>query len=962
MIKRLFTGLLLAGLVFVGSTGTALALSPAQGTDLNSVEWRLTELRWNVGNLLATIESLPVRNASEIQVKIGLLQQALSLQTLIERLEGLSTPPVQPPFEPPLDLVQPILTLASVTNGHPVLNWTNQSNVLFTLYRRQGSTDFDFLAIPKPDAPDCDGNTTSLCRVLNGLSVTTATDSTVKPSGVYTYAVLARKNVESSGGASSWISNRVQATSGGNQAMVPVITSSQTTAQIGSDDEIVTTWSLPYSGTNWQWRLYNSTGTYLAPNGGISDGAAPTGSVAHSFTKIYYQNIDLVPGFYLMKLCSESVIDTQLCSNTVSFNLTAASASRTSISNVALSETNTTSTDSTSLANPTKLRPGTTQRVKWVDAHPVFTGRTYKIELLNNGSVYAPLAFAVSGVQYVANSPYHRYYDVSIPANLSGNGYYQLRVGITPSPTITPLESMTMNTSGQLTLASSPTTGSLRVTAPNGGEKWQIGSTHTILWTPYNPQNNVNTAFTQVEAYLDKVVNGQFLNVGRIVESGKASIHWVGDLNVNGNLAQPGDYYVRVVNKITGQTDRSDSPFKLVPQGTISVNLKLDGSENEIRNLPANGKQVLASWTSNAENGSCVIYVDVFGEQGEQYANLPATGSKSIFLGPHTGSVGINCTATTPIEGTANDKISVSQANASIRVSFPNQSGTSLRFDDQTNIILDTNKISRVSVALYKNDASYRWIARDFPVPETQRLQVISWRPSDVLTASEVVSGAVYKIYVIGFANDGTGGTVEDKSDAPFKFSELPPPPVVSNDIRKIITIDKGTYANGENITVSLKLKNLGTSRATISPNGCVVPNSRIYLGSTGADIEPLVYSQPNPVACTMALVELGPGEERTFTRTVPVGGNAYPVTNGAGYNLRLPYANSTYYLYFTVTNTTQTITPWIGQFSLGSNSNWSVGTSHTFTWTSRDLPATSKIHVTYSMQILKRLHHIQQR
>lgn len=311
--------------------------------------------------------------------------------------------------------------------------------------------------------------------------------------------------------------------------------------------------------------------------------------------------------------------------------------------------------------------------------------------------------------------------------------------------------------------------GNLRVTVPNGGEQWQIGSLHTVLWTPYDPTNNVNRAGTQVKAYLMHLENGNLVNKGEIIESGKASIHWAGDLDVYGNYPTPGDnYYVKLVNRVTGETDVSDAPFRLVSQGSISAHLLLNGSHAAITSVPAGGQDFTASWTSNASK--CGMNIGSTDQTSYlQYDNLPPTGSRSVHLNPNSFGVSLWCDASAPVEGNANDYVdgpyTYNNGAGQSAVQVVSPSGGSLQLNTPTTITWTMNAVNKVSIGLYRNDASYAWIARDVLVSGANGSY--TWTPSQSIPASDLLSGAVYKIYVIGYRPDGTG-TVEDKSDAPF--------------------------------------------------------------------------------------------------------------------------------------------------------------------------------------------------
>ncbi|TSC66892.1 MAG: hypothetical protein G01um101472_604, partial [Parcubacteria group bacterium Gr01-1014_72] len=187
---------------------------------------------------------------------------------------------------------------------------------------------------------------------------------------------------------------------------------------------------------------------------------------------------------------------------------------------------------------------------------------------------------------------------------------------------------------GTFKFTTTSTKPSITVLSPNGGEAWQLRNTHTILWTPYDPQRGVNPAITAVEAFVEKQVNGVFVPVGKVVPSGKASIHWDGDINSYGTYPEPGEYYIRIQNNLTGASDRSDKPFKLVAHGTITADLKVNGSDNEITAIPAGGADYKISWTSNAE--SCSFNNGTTDYSSGTLQNLPSSGERTVRLYPNT--------------------------------------------------------------------------------------------------------------------------------------------------------------------------------------------------------------------------------------------------------------------------------------------------------------------------------------
>lgn len=216
----------------------------------------------------------------------------------------------------------------------------------------------------------------------------------------------------------------------------------------------------------------------------------------------------------------------------------------------------------------------------------------------------------------------------------------------------------------------------ISLTAPNGGENWQIGDTHTILWQPYGYNPDINPS-NQVSAYLEKKVNGKFITVGKIIPAGNASIHWIGEIDSFNNFAKPGIYYIRVVNNVTGESDRSDNFFKLSAKNTLRANLKINYSDGPLT-IPEDGVIWPVSWTSNTEG--CKVY----GITGEIAESTISSGKIKIYFSPefNVGDrvgdrgyfINLICKSSQLIEGTAFDSVELKSfiPDLSIEnVSFP---------------------------------------------------------------------------------------------------------------------------------------------------------------------------------------------------------------------------------------------------------------------------------------------------
>lgn len=269
----------------------------------------------------------------------------------------------------------------------------------------------------------------------------------------------------------------------------------------------------------------------------------------------------------------------------------------------------------------------------------------------------------------------------------------------------------------------------------------------------------------------DQVKACPFETLGKVQEEGKASIHWlVGHLDTLSSTqdrwASPGQYYIRVVNNKTGASDRSDAAFTILPR---SVDVRVSNSDGPITVDPA--QKVWMTWDSTNKT-SCTAYgvSDIqqpYGGNQPQINNLPANGKREVYVwfwDPSYGtSVTVSCTGNGQM---ASDWVQINSKPqaAYLKVTSPN-GGENIQTSAPYDITWSQTGISRVSVALYKNDMWSEWIIRDMNSAGDGKGSV-QWVPKDVLAGT----GQIYKIYITGQRNDGSG-YVDDKSDSKFSFA-----------------------------------------------------------------------------------------------------------------------------------------------------------------------------------------------
>ncbi|MBI2612245.1 peptidoglycan-binding protein [Candidatus Kaiserbacteria bacterium] len=336
-------------------------------------------------------------------------------------------------------------------------------------------------------------------------------------------------------------------------------------------------------------------------------------------------------------------------------------------------------------------------------------------------------------------------------------------------------------------IVSGQSTNTITVTAPNGGEQWEIGTLNTVTWTPYQYNPDVNPS-KDVTAYLErKCVTSDtdiqcekdgYKTLGRVEESGKASIHWTtGQLTAatQSNLyAAPGsDYYIRVVNNVTGSWDRSDAPFTLLPR---PITLLVNGSDKYVA-INDVAQPITISWTTSYNLYNCQLT----GINEVSFSTIqPSTGSVTGHITYQNVSGGISygvvlqCVRNVngvPTQVSANAPFYVNYipSPASLQITSPN-GGEQQNPQNSLNTTFKHSGIKSYSIALYRNDQWYAWIAKDQPIMDSYDILAF-FTPADLFAGLGTGdnAGAIFKIYITGQKSDGTG-YVDDKSDAPFSF------------------------------------------------------------------------------------------------------------------------------------------------------------------------------------------------
>ena len=438
-------------------------------------------------------------------------------------------------------------------------------------------------------------------------------------------------------------------------------------------------------------------------------------------------------------------------------------------------------------------------------------------------------------------------------------------------------------------VATTPNAG-ITVTAPNGGEQWEIGQLNTVTWAPYGYNPDVNPA-RDVNVFLERLDGS---TVGQVMDTGKASLHTYFNIGGYDNWAEPGRYYVRASNRVTGATDRSDAPFTLLTRPT--ADLKVNGSDGPM--VLTHNQPITISWSSLA-GSTCNIH-GVQESPDAPYAyitGVPASGTRSVYAYVYTSIpeyknfILLRCSR----GGTfADDEIIInpSTSQARLQVVSPN-GGEQLTLNGQTSVInYRASGIKSVSIALYKSDQWMKWLAKDqVPTAAAQSGDVyqFTWTPTTAELGAVNELGNTFKVYVTGQKADGTG-YVDDKSDLPFSFVALPTPtsglvigltPQPSSTIAPqatIVPLTKFTLRNSGG--TSIQLQRVKIQQTGLGTDGAVhhvvitSENGSTNSSPAGFDADHLL-SMPLPDAWISA------GETKTYTLSAAMQANLASYAGG---------------------------------------------------------------------------------
>jgi len=285
---------------------------------------------------------------------------------------------------------------------------------------------------------------------------------------------------------------------------------------------------------------------------------------------------------------------------------------------------------------------------------------------------------------------------------------------------------------------------SITVSAPNGSENWETGSTQTITWTSTGITGNV-----KIELYKDGSLNSTL----SADEPDDDSYSW----SISSGLADGSDYRIRITSLDDGTVyDDSNADFSLAAPSTITVT-DPDGSEEW-----ETGSTHNITWTSVNVTGFVLVQLFKGGSLNSTLAGTTTndgTYSWTISSGLADGSdykIRITSLSDDTVYDESDANFSLA-APASITVTDPDGSEEWETGSTHDITWTSVNVTGNVKVELYKGGSLNSSLTSD-----TANDGTYSWTIS-----SGLADGTDYKIRITSLAD----GTVYDESDANFELA-----------------------------------------------------------------------------------------------------------------------------------------------------------------------------------------------
>jgi hypothetical protein len=352
---------------------------------------------------------------------------------------------------------------------------------------------------------------------------------------------------------------------------------------------------------------------------------------------------------------------------------------------------------------------GSTQTITWNDNF----SEDVKIELYKGGFITSTIDFS---------TPSDGTYNWDIPTSLPVGSDYKIKITSIASNNVFDFSDADFTLSYDIT-----------VTSPNGGESWQVGTSHNITWTD-NISGPVKIDLYKAEVFDTTIAQST---------ASDGSYNW----NIPIDLQEGSDYKVLITSlDDTTLFDYSDDNFTIfsVPELTV---ISPNGGEQW-----QTGTQQTITWTDNlAENVRIRLYY--FGNFITVANSVPSTGSYvwdiPLNFPPNDFyKVWINSVNDTTIEDYSDGEFSI--VTTAITISSPN-GGESWQAGTQKQINWTDNISDPVKIELWKggvfnslikdttaSDGTYNWnIPYDLEDGSDYKIKITSHGDPDVFDFSD---------------------------------------------------------------------------------------------------------------------------------------------------------------------------------------------------------------------------------
>lgn len=261
----------------------------------------------------------------------------------------------------------------------------------------------------------------------------------------------------------------------------------------------------------------------------------------------------------------------------------------------------------------------------------------------------------------------------------------------------------------------------LTVTAPNGGEVWPGGTTHTISWSyTGNPG-----AAVKIELLKGGVLNSTLTASTSVGSSGSGAFSW----NIPAGQATGSDYQVRVSSTTTAATDTSNANFTLQQSFTLTVSKSGTGTGRVSSSPPgidcgatcaagfADGTPVTLTATPDANNSFAGWAGDCAGS-GTCLLTLSANHSATASFTAPPGGI----TVTTPNGG----QVWVAGFTQTIKWSYTGNPGSTVKIELLKSGVLNSTLSSSTSIGS-AGSGSFSWlIPASQPLGNDYRIRITS--------------------------------------------------------------------------------------------------------------------------------------------------------------------------------------------------------------------------------------------